>query len=118
MEGLSSTGPTPSRFDLFSFSRRCGFLLIPHLPVQNHLAQPLPSPSGQLLGPALVHSGELGEEGAGDCVDAGAGGDSCPGLDAGSVAGAGQTWKKTFFCELEIFGNTDLAEKTRKLRQV
>ena len=29
-----------------------------------------------------------------------------------------QTWKKTFFCELYKFKNTDLADKTRKLEQI
>ena len=29
-----------------------------------------------------------------------------------------QMWKKTFFCELWNFGNSDLAEKARKLRQI
>ena len=28
-----------------------------------------------------------------------------------SVCPLAQTWKKTFFCELKICGNTDLAEK-------
>ena len=29
-----------------------------------------------------------------------------------------QTWKKTIFCELQIFVSKDLAEKTRNLRQI
>ena len=33
-------------------------------------------------------------------------------------ASKSQTWKKPLLCELWNFGNTDLAEKTRKLQQI